>query len=725
MTRSCGLVYRRIRRASEEALSWETRSFRSSLAVAKRTVWPSRTALWATFWASVVLPTPFGPMKTTFEHAAVSLSGTRKSSVRSSSTRLRSSRLGHVQSKSARSLKRPILAVLIRRSRLRRPRAASSRSIRAGNHDALAYSAQWARTPYSPSLVARSRSSSEGLVIVANLPSAPCDRVVGPERVRPDTEVAHSRVVGKSKGECGGETASPPLALEDLPDGVNVGHVALEHLANGSLERLSAVGVEEQEEPGRRVAKVLATLGEALEERSRARRDVGETAHAAALVRLSLRGDERRDVRGILDRLPLVVGAPVSCDLLGAVEHPHHVERRHNDERPPDELVRHGVVVPVEAHVGRLLDSHLAALVGREGRAGQREELLALLLVRFAHRDRRVLGPRSVHGLAAAPLLGLLVQVVEVAPVARDVEAAPDEANGPLDSRLLVAAVRRDRPRLVTVMGGELEQERVEPDRVSDPLEDGALEVVIETDPRDALPELERPLVAAKEVLGLLPVEEPHVGHARVREHPDERDERAVAAPDPARSEVRPVELSLLPWERLEAQECLRRLHRTEGPHRVPEVVLGAGIAALAAHDPEPARRKRRPFPPRLADEGNVQVDDRRPRLPELGRVRVAEHALDHVVVDAELRRDRPHRPLLGDVETQDPDLELARDHGALPALPASRPSTSAMTPRMRSQEAPSNEGTDDSPAEVTPHGLRQPVGTGKSMAHLHRRRAL
>ena len=80
--------------------------------------------------------------------------------------------------------------------------------------------------------------------------------------------------------------------------------------------------------------------------------------------------------------------------------------------------------------------------------------------------------------------------------------------------------------------GRELEEERVEADRVAQPLEHGRFQIVVEDHPRNAAPASERGLVSAEEILALLTEIEPQEERAREREHGDERDERALASSD-------------------------------------------------------------------------------------------------------------------------------------------------------------------------------------------------
>jgi hypothetical protein len=80
-----------------------------------------------------------------------------------------------------------------------------------------------------------------------------------------------------------------------------------------------------------------------------------------------------------------------------------------------------------------------------------------------------------------------------------------------------------------------------------------------------------------------------------------------------------------------------------------------------------------------------------------------------------------PDRPLLGDVEAQDLDLELARDHETPPQSEAAGPGAPAIASSARSQETPSNVRRNDAPADVALHGLCTLVGKRKDMVHLRR----
>ena len=106
-----------------------------------------------------------------------------------------------------------------------------------------------------------------------------------------------------------------------------------------------------------------------------------------------------------------------------------------------------------------------------------------------------------IGGQAAAPGVGLGIEIVEIGERAGGEEGVTYEPDGLFHAAFFVAARDRDRAGFVTVMRGEVEQGRVEADRVAVPLEHGAAQVVVQNDPGDALPCGEGAEMAAQEVL--------------------------------------------------------------------------------------------------------------------------------------------------------------------------------------------------------------------------------
>lgn len=168
-------------------------------------------------------------------------------------------------------------------------------------------------------------------------------------------------------------------------------------------------------------------------------------------------------------------------------------------------------------------------------------------------------------------------------------EAVAQVLDGALDLALLVAAVGR------AGLGGEVvvarheEHRLVEADVVAGPVEDDALQVVVEDGARDAAERAERGDVAAHEALhGLVEGEASEHG-PRPAEHHHEAGERPLGVANADGAEVPPVHLSLLAGERGEAQERLLR-RRPDGGHVAPKLNGRAEVAAAPDHLEQPGR---------------------------------------------------------------------------------------------------------------------------------------
>src|SRR4051794_18909248 len=133
--------------------------------------------------------------------------------------------------------------------------------------------------------------------------------------------------------------------------------------------------------------------------------------------------------------------------------------------------------------------------------------MLRLLSEYLAHHSLRLGRTAPVGGEAAAPIVGLGIEVVEIGEAARREECAADVADGPFDPALFVAAGDRDGPWLEPVVTGEAQQGGIEADRSAVSLQHGALGIVVEQAPRPPVPSRECADVAAQEAL-----------HARVEE---------------------------------------------------------------------------------------------------------------------------------------------------------------------------------------------------------------
>ena len=95
-------------------------------------------------------------------------------------------------------------------------------------------------------------------------------------------------------------------------------------------------------------------------------------------------------------------------------------------------------------------------------------------------------------------------------------------------------------------MGGELKQRGMKADRITLAFEHGTFQVVVEYDPGQPLPELERRLMAAQEVGHLRIEEEAQEDRPREAQHHDEGHQGALGLANGELSEVSPVHLGLL-----------------------------------------------------------------------------------------------------------------------------------------------------------------------------------
>ena len=160
----------------------------------------------------------------------------------------------------------------------------------------------------------------------------------------------------------------------------------------------------------------------------------------------------------------------------------------------------------------------------------------------------------------------------------------------------------------------------MEADRIATPLQHGALEIVVEQDPRHPVPGRERADMAAQEALHAGVEEEAQKDLARVAQHHDERHQRTAGAADLQVAEMRPIDLRLLAGQAAQPQIGLRRAARPMLGDEMAEVIGAAAIAALARHREQAAGGQRRELLQRLADQRQVGVDLRRPRLPRRSR---------------------------------------------------------------------------------------------------------
>ena len=142
---------------------------------------------------------------------------------------------------------------------------------------------------------------------------------------------------------------------------------------------------------------------------------------------------------------------------------------------------------------------------------------------------------------------------------------------------------------LETVMSGEIEQGGMKADGIAPPLEHGALQVVVEQDPRHAAPGIEGSGMTAQKVLHTRIEEEAQEDLARVAQHHDESHQRAPCTADGEVPEMPPIDLGLFARQGAQAQIGFRLGARPVTRDQVTEMAEAAAIAALAHHRIEAA----------------------------------------------------------------------------------------------------------------------------------------
>ena len=153
-----------------------------------------------------------------------------------------------------------------------------------------------------------------------------------------------------------------------------MGDATLQGLVDARLELGGAVLVEEARKGGDDGAKIAAALGGVGEQALTVGRGPDQPVLPAQAPGMTLVPGQAGNVLGDLDAGALVEAARVGGDDVSTVEDAHLVERRDDDEGASHMGVWHGVIVGVEAGVGRLADGDLDPFVGGEAVAGQGDE---------------------------------------------------------------------------------------------------------------------------------------------------------------------------------------------------------------------------------------------------------------------------------------------------------------------------------------------------------------
>src|SRR5471030_1197808 len=168
------------------------------------------------FFASMVLPTPFGPATTTLPASCIKSSDIR------ASIAPRSHFFGHFQSKSHTFLYRPICAFWMRLSRLRWVRPSSSHCTTCSTQSHWATSCQCASKPCRCKASARWRRDSSLFIVVLLYRKL----IVAVEPVGRDRFVAFAHMLGQQHRHGWRQVPFFAPSLQGKAHGVRVGRIA-------------------------------------------------------------------------------------------------------------------------------------------------------------------------------------------------------------------------------------------------------------------------------------------------------------------------------------------------------------------------------------------------------------------------------------------------------------------------------------------------------------------
>ena len=258
-----------------------------------------------------------------------------------------------------------------------------------------------------------------------------------------------------------------------------VGGVGLERGGDGTFEGDGTMGVEQLDESAGEDAEVVVALGGGDEQGFRRRGGVVEAVGGAVLAGESFVALELFDVGGVFDLLAPVERARMGGEDCAGVEDAHGVQRGRDDEGAPDVTMGDGVVVCVESYGGGLAHLDFDTLLARVRIVGELEQVGALFGEDVGDGALAVLGTGALGGTGLAPLVGLVIEVVEVVESPGAEEALAGKPDESLHPALLISASGRDRARLEAVVSGQFQQRGMESDGVATTFEHDAFHVVV------------------------------------------------------------------------------------------------------------------------------------------------------------------------------------------------------------------------------------------------------
>ena len=290
------------------------------------------------------------------------------------------------------------------------------------------------------------------------------EAVVVGEVVGAHGQGAQPGVVGQGKRERRRLVGFLSLLVDEVAHPPEVRGVGLKRGGDGAFEGEGSVGVEQLDESAGEDAEVVVAFGGGGEQGFRRRGGVMEAVGGAVCTGESFLALKCLDVSGVFDLLSTVERARMGSEHDAGVEDAHGLEGGRDDEGASHVAVRNRIIVCIESRVGGLSHLDFDALFAGEGIVGQCEQMGALFGEDVGDGAPAVLGAGTFGGAGVAPLVGLVIEVVDVVEVAGVEEALADKSDNPFDSPLLISSRGRDGARLEAIMGGQFKQRGMEAD---------------------------------------------------------------------------------------------------------------------------------------------------------------------------------------------------------------------------------------------------------------------
>ena len=170
---------------------------------------------------------------------------------------------------------------------------------------------------------------------------------------------------------------------------------------------------------------------------------------------------------------------------------------------------------------------------------------------------------------------------MQIVPLAGGKEGVAHIANRSFHAPFLIPPRHRHGARLEAIMRGEFQQGGMEADGLALALEDRAFQIVVEQNPGQSVPGLERRLVSAQEIGHPRVEKEAQEDRPREAQHHHEGHQGTFGLADGYLPEMSPVDLALLGRQALQSQVSLGLRSGPVMGDQMAKVILPAAVTAL------------------------------------------------------------------------------------------------------------------------------------------------